>query len=199
MQWYILNEFTLCMYGGQHSKLPWTSYSSFKKRVIRLVCGVPWRTHTVTLFHSLNALDVQQLYEYNVSLLMYKYHRDMLPPVMDIFVVHDYSTRQADLLHLPSCRTELAKRSFKYKATVIWNQLKTHYFDHIMGAMASQITSIMTVFSTVLSGAEQRKHQSSASLAFVWGIQRWSVNSPHKWPVTRKYFHWMTSSCWYEC
>ena len=34
----------------------------------------------------------------------------------------------------------------------------------------------------------RRKHQSSASLAFVWGIHRWPVNSPHKWPVTRKRF-----------
>ena len=39
-----------------------------------------------------------------------------------------------------------------------------------------------------LSGAEQRKHQSSASLAFVQGIHRWLVNSPPKWPVTRKMF-----------
>ena len=47
----------------------------------------------------------------------------------------------------------------------------------------------------VYSGAGQRKHQSSASLAFVWGIHRWPVNSPHKWPVTRKIFHVMTSLC----
>ena len=40
----------------------------------------------------------------------------------------------------------------------------------------------------VYSGADQRKHQSSASLAFVRGIHRWAVNSPHKWPVTRKMF-----------
>ena len=33
-----------------------------------------------------------------------------------------------------------------------------------------------------------RKHQSSASLAFVRWIHRWPVNSPHKWPVTRKMF-----------
>ena len=56
-----------------------------------------------------------------------------------------------------------------------------------MGAMASQITSLTIVYSTV-SGADQSKHQSSASLAFVWGIHRGPVNSPHKWPVTRKMF-----------
>ena len=57
-----------------------------------------------------------------------------------------------------------------------------------MGTMASQITSLTSVYSTVCSGADDRKHQSSASLAFVWGIHRWPVNSPHKWPVTRKMF-----------
>ena len=68
-----------------------------------------------------------------------------------------------------------------------------HYSDVIMGAMASQITSLTIVYSTVNSGANQRKHQSSASLAFVQGIHRWPVNSPHKWQVTRKCFHLMTS------
>ena len=63
-----------------------------------------------------------------------------------------------------------------------------HYCDVIMGAMASQITSLTVVYSTVYSGADQRKHQSSASLAFVRGIHRGPVNSPHKWPVTRKMF-----------
>ena len=57
-----------------------------------------------------------------------------------------------------------------------------------MGAMASQITSLTIVYSTVHSGADQRKHQSSAWLAFVRGIHRWPVNSLHKWSVTRKMF-----------
>ena len=57
-----------------------------------------------------------------------------------------------------------------------------------MGAMASQITSLTIVYSTVYSGADQRRHESSASLAFVRGIHRVPVNSPHKWSVTRKVF-----------
>ena len=63
-----------------------------------------------------------------------------------------------------------------------------HYNDVIMSAVASQITSVSIVCSAVGSGVEQRKHQSSVSLAFVWGIHRWPVNSPHKWSVTRKMF-----------
>ena len=69
-----------------------------------------------------------------------------------------------------------------------------HYTDVIMSSMASQVTSLTIVYSTVHSGADQRKHQSSASLAFVRGIHRSPMNSPHKRPVTC--FHLMTSS-WY--
>ena len=75
-----------------------------------------------------------------------------------------------------------------------------HYGDVIMGAITSQITSLPIVCSTVYSDADQRKHQSSASLAFVRGIHRGPVNSPHKWPVTRKIFPFddviMLTSIW---
>ena len=57
-----------------------------------------------------------------------------------------------------------------------------------MSEIASQITSLTIVYSIVYSDADQRKHQSSASLAFVRGIHPGPVNSPHKWPVTRKMF-----------
>ena len=58
-----------------------------------------------------------------------------------------------------------------------------------MGAKASQITSLTIIYSIVYSDADQtQKHQGSASLAFERGIHRGPVNSPHKWPVTRKMF-----------
>ena len=57
-----------------------------------------------------------------------------------------------------------------------------------MGAMVSQITSLTIIYSTDYLGADQRKHQSSASLAFVRGIHQRPVVFPHKWPVTRKMF-----------
>ena len=72
--------------------------------------------------------------------------------------------------------------------TVVVISFGAHCNDVVMGAMASQITSLTAFYSTVYSGADQRQHQSPASLAFVWGIHRWQVNSPHKWPVTRKMF-----------
>ena len=93
-------------------------------------------------------------------------------------MIHEFTTSRKGLQPLPpsiSCRKKVRRSDF-------------HYSDVIMGAMASPITSLTIVYSTVYSGADQRKHQSYASLAFVWGIHGWPIHSPHKWPVTRKMF-----------
>ena len=67
-------------------------------------------------------------------------------------------------------------------------KLPNHCNDVIMSVMASQITSLTSVYSTVYSCADQRKHQSPASQAFVRGIHWGPANSLHKWPLTRKMF-----------
>ena len=69
------------------------------------------------------------------------------------------------------------------------------YSNVVMSAMASQITGVSIVYSTVRSGADQRTHQSFASLAFMRGIHRWPVNSPHKGQWRGMCFHLITSSC----
>ena len=79
------------------------------------------------------------------------------------------------------------------RKTNIWihfpeQKWQAHYSDVILGAMASQITCVSIVYSTVCSGSDQKDHQSSATLAFVRGIHRWPVISPHKGPVKRKMF-----------
>ena len=102
------------------------------------------------------------------------------------------------------CTKSQCKYPYKYiQGLALWRMLMTgvklcckfamsflycHYNDVIMSGMASQITSLTIVYSTFYSGVDQIKHQSPASLAFVWRIHRWPVNSPHKWPVTRKMF-----------
>ena len=63
-----------------------------------------------------------------------------------------------------------------------------HYNEVTMNSIASQITSLTILYSTIYSDADQRKHQSCASLAFVQGIHWGLVNSQHKWPVTWKMF-----------
>ena len=74
-------------------------------------------------------------------------------------------------------------QSLKHSCWFSW-----HYNDVIMSAMASQILSLTVVYSSVYSGADQRKRQISASLAFVRGFHRWPVDSLHKGPVARKTF-----------
>ena len=87
-------------------------------------------------------------------------------------------------------------------ASISLSRDKSHYCDVIMGVIASQITSLTIVNSTVYADADQRKHESSASLAFAWGIHRGPVNSPHKWAVTRKmlpFYDVITRSCPQNC
>ena len=80
----------------------------------------------------------------------------------------------------------------KHESTwkLLCNHNKTnhnHYSDVIMSAMAPHFTGVSIAYSSVCSGADQRKHKSSASLAFMRReFHRWPVNSPHKGPVTRK-------------
>ena len=75
------------------------------------------------------------------------------------------------------------------------NMIEIHYTDVIMTTMASQTTSLTVVYSTVYSDADQRKHQSSASLAFVWGIDRDRWIPRTKGQLRGKCLHLMTSSC----
>ena len=57
---------------------------------------------------------------------MYKYHHGWLPQILNLFErnidIHLYNTRQANQLHIPLCKTELGKRSFRYQAVKIWNE-----------------------------------------------------------------------------
>ena len=72
---------------------------------------------------------------------------------------------------------------------VVRNYFARHHNSDVMSTMASQInTGVTIVYSTDCSGAGERKHQSSAPLAFVRGIHGRPVNSPHKGPVTQKTF-----------
>ena len=74
---------------------------------------------------------------------------------------------------------------------IIW----CHYINVIMTTIESKITSLTVVYSTAYSDADQRKHQSSASLAFVWWIHRDRWIPRTKGQLRGKCFHLMTSSC----
>ena len=106
----------------------------------------------------------------------------------------DFMLKRVNLLGLgqsqgyPSASEVTLKNMSKWFAWIPKELITYHCNDVIMGAIASQITSLTIVFSTVYLDTGQRKHQSSTSLAFERGIHRRPVNSQHKWPVTRKMF-----------
>ena len=96
-----------------------------------------------------------------------------------------------------SCQIDHLMYNWPFVREIYWppvDSLHKHYNDIIMTTMASQITSLTVVYSTVHSDAYQRKHQSSASLAFVWGIHRDRWIPSTKGQVRRKCFHLMKSS-----
>ena len=85
-------------------------------------------------------------------------------------------------------------KTFRFRDVTMNWLVEKHYSDVIMSTMGSQIISRLFTLETAYSGADQRKHQSPALLAFVRGIPRWPVNSPHKGPEHGKCFHLRTSS-----
>ena len=105
--------------------------------------------------------------------------------IMDIYCV--IWTNVLDYRVLVGCFGLGVFNQLSSRYLVLWTN-STHYGDVIMNTMASQITSLAIVYLTVYSGADQRKHQNSASLDSVRGIHRWPVNFLHKGPVTRKMF-----------
>ena len=85
-----------------------------------------------------------------------------------------------DKIRLHAFRDFMAMHNKYLFAAAELKILFEHYNDVTMSLLASQITCLTIVYSTVYLRADQRKHQNSASLVVVWGI--------HRWPVTRKMF-----------
>ena len=107
-----------------------------------------------------------------------------------------YYNLQSDLLqlnsHIPHPSFPLITYEFSTFLEIVISILRSFLHeakDNIQTSHHNDVTmSCSIVYSTVCSGADQRKHQSSAWLAFLRVIHRWPVNSPHKGPVTRKVF-----------
>ena len=127
-----------------------------------------------------------------------------------------------DFVRLVNCMSQSNVQSLDMWAPPcdIQASLEIHHSDVIMGAMASQITSLIIVYSTVYSSSEQRKHQSSASLvtgefpaqntsnvenASIWWLHhklvdliplilrlpmKWLMGSRDKWTSRVNYLYW---------
>jgi len=98
-----------------------------QKRAIRLIAGVPHRTHTKELFHTYNILPVENLYKYTIALFIYKLHHNILPDfgfnLIYMSDIHNYITRNCNCIQIPRFHTEFGKRSFNYSAIIMWNEI----------------------------------------------------------------------------
>ena len=166
-------------------------------RIVRKTYGnvaVTYTTWKTKKLYSINIMTSQM--DVNVTLFRQLIRANIKAPHYLSFVMGIYRWPVNFSHKFPVMRNEVLRHDVNIKtmtlrARIPWIPHRiacTYYCDVIMGAMASQITSLTIVYSTVHSGPDQRKPQSSASLAFVRGIHRGPVNSPHKWSVTRKMF-----------
>ena len=100
-----------------------------QKKIVRIICGVPPRTHSLPLFKQLEILSISDIYIYNIGLFMYKYVHHMLPPIFDMFVfnsdIHSYSTRRSALFHIPACSTNRSQKTIKYTGAKCWNSISS--------------------------------------------------------------------------
>ena len=89
-----------------------------------------WRTHTDPLYKNLKILNIDQTSDYSIALFMYKLSHRMLPSMFEnVFIytsdVHDYHTRQADLLYIQSiCFSPKITKNHK----ILWYKIMEYYY-----------------------------------------------------------------------
>lgn len=99
-----------------------------QKRAIRVICNVPYRAHTKSLFLNLEILPFDCHNKLQVGLFMYKFHTHSLPKSFDQWFirnreVHGHKTRSFNKYHLFSVRTKIRQFSIRFYGPAFWNTL----------------------------------------------------------------------------
>ena len=96
-----------------------------QKKIVRIISGVPPRTHSQPLFDKLKVMTIHQIYEYYVCVFMYKLHNKQLPPLFSMFErtadIHGYSTRQTNSFYISYVPTVRSQKTIKIMGPKIWN------------------------------------------------------------------------------
>ena len=112
---------------GNAAKLHLEKLHILQKKIIRIISGVPRKTHSKPLFEKLKVLTIYQAYNYSVGVFMYKLFHFMLPPIFVMFKrtsdIHNYSTRQEDSFYLQFVPTHRSQKTIKISGTKLWNSL----------------------------------------------------------------------------
>ena len=126
MHWFFLIQHMVFMFGERRQLFIYIDCIYFRKKNVRIICGVPPKTHTDPLYKDLKILNIDQIRDYFITLFIYKLSHHMLPSMVEnMFIytsdVHDYYTRQADLLYFQYAPTNRSQRTIKYYGTKSWN------------------------------------------------------------------------------
>ena len=99
-----------------------------QKKIVRIICGVPPRTHSQPLFDQLKIMTIHQIYRYYVGVFMYKLYHKLIPPIFYMFKlttdVHSYPTRQKNSYYTQFVPTVRSQKTIKITGTNLWNILR---------------------------------------------------------------------------
>ena len=99
-----------------------------QKKAVRICTNSPYLAHTDPLFHKLNILKVHDINILQTSIFMFKYTKDLLPPIFNnLFTynrnIHSYPTRTCNNIHLRNPKLLLAHKSLRHHGPDVWNTL----------------------------------------------------------------------------
>ena len=105
-----------------------------QKRSVRHICHSGPRDHTGSLFQTLNLLKLQDIINLGIASFTYRFIHNLLPHTFSNFFtinsfVHNYNTRNPQLLLHTVNRTSSSHLSLRYRAINIWNSLPKTVID----------------------------------------------------------------------
>ena len=104
------------------------SLIKLQKRAVRIITSSGYRDHTAPLFIKLGILPIEKLYILKILIFMYRFHHDILPPVLGTMfaknnATHEYNTRGSKFLRTPSSNLKCLDQSVKVKGVIWWNRM----------------------------------------------------------------------------
>ena len=122
----ILPFISYCIHAwGKAANIHLDKIHKLQKKIVRIISGVPPRSHTLPLFKKLRIMTIYQNYEYYIGVFMYKLFHNKFPPLFEMFErtanIHNYSTRQINCYYIHHVPTVRSQKTIKITGSKLWN------------------------------------------------------------------------------
>jgi len=99
-----------------------------QKKAIKIALQMQLRTPTISVFRAAKVLTLPNLYKFQLSIFMYKYKSELLPPCFNGYFEHNssrhnYLTRSGCLYRLPLFTTTYCQQSIQFQGAKIWSTI----------------------------------------------------------------------------